>query len=176
MSYTFRVASCLLALSLFSPALAQSQSNPITPAPSEVSELASALARASSEEERERLLTRGNDSANSALLSALKELAHPLVQKGDYPEALRISKLAVRVAERGGDRARLGGALCDLGAIYSRRNLPAEASDYLQKCLAVFEEVGDKRGQARALQALGVTYDVQRRFEPAVESYEKVSR
>lgn len=173
MSYTFRVASCLLALSLFSPAPAQSQSNPNPRAASEVSELASALARASSEDERERLLARGSDAANGALLAALKELAHPLVQKGDYPEALRISKLAVRVAERGGDRAQLGGALCDLGAIYSRRNPPAEASDYLHKCLAIFEEVGDKRGQARALQALGVTYDVQRRFELAVESYEK---
>lgn len=173
MSYTFRVASCLLALSLISRAPAQSQSNPKPPSQPEASELASALARASSEEERERLLARGDGSTNGALLAALKELAHPLVQKGDYPEALRISKLAVRVAERGGDRARLGGALCDLGVVYSRRNPPTEASDYLQKCLAIFEEVGDKRGQARALQALGVTYDTQRRFEPAVESYEK---
>lgn len=175
MSSAFRVASCLLALSLslISPALAQTQSNPTPSVKSEVSELASALARASSEDERERLLTRGNDSTNGALLAALKELAHPLIQKGDYPEAVRISKLAVRVAERGGDRARLGGALCDLGAIYSRRSPPTEAQDYLEKCLAVFEEVGDKRGKARALQALGVTYDVQRRFELAVESYEK---
>ncbi|HEY0171456.1 MAG TPA: CHAT domain-containing protein [Pyrinomonadaceae bacterium] len=175
MSHTFRVASCLLALSLSlnSSARAQSPSSPNPPAPSEAGELASALARATSEEERERLLARGDDSTNGALLAALKELAHPLVQKGDYPEALRISKLAVRVAERGGDRARLGSALCDLGAIYGRRNPPTEASDYLQKCLAIFEEVGDKRGKARALQALGVTYDTQRRFELAVESYEK---
>ncbi|MET0621366.1 MAG: CHAT domain-containing protein, partial [Pyrinomonadaceae bacterium] len=175
MSYTFRVASCLLALSLslVEPARAQSQTNPNPSVSPEASELASALARASSEEERERLLARGDDSTNGALLAALKELVHPLVQKGDYTEALRISKLAVRVAERGGDRARLGGALCDLGAIYSRRNPPTEASDYLQKCLAIFEEVGDKRGKARALQSLGVTYDTQRRFELAVESYEK---
>jgi CHAT domain-containing protein len=175
MSHTFRVAPCLLALSLslLSPALAQSQAVPTLSAASEVSDLASALVRTSSEEEQERLLARNTDSANGALLTALKELANPLVQKGDYNEALRISKLAVRVAERGGDRARLGGALCDLGSIYGRRNPPTGALDYLQKCLAIFEEVGDKQGQARALQAMGVAYDTQRRFELAVECYDK---
>ncbi len=175
MTYTLRVALCLLSLGLclFSPALAQSQtvsSSSVTP---EVNELAAALTRAKSEEEQERLLAGDKDLKGGQLLAALKGMAHPLIQKGEYAEAARISKLAVRVAERDGDRARLGNALCDLGSVYSHRNPPTGALEQLEKSLLIFEEVGDKRGKARALQALGVTYDTQRRFEQAVEAYEQ---
>ena len=175
MTFKLRVALCSLSLclSLVSPAHAQSLKVSDTNVKTEVHALAAALTRAGSEAEQERLLERSKGSANVALVAALKEMAEPLVQKGDYNEAVRISKVALRVAERSGDRARVGGALCDVGSIYSRRNPPTEALEYLQKCLAVFEEVGDKGGKARALQALGVTYDTQRRHELAVETYEK---
>ena len=175
MSHTFRVALCVLLLSLshINSALAQSLQVSDSSPSSKVNELAEALTRAASLEEQERLLARNRAVPDGALLTALKGLADPLVQKGDYNEAARISKVALRVAERGGDRARLGNALCDVGSIYSRRNPPTEAPEYLQKSLAIFEDVGDKRGQARALHALGVTYDTQRRFELAVESYDK---
>ena len=175
MSLTFRVSLCLLALglSLVKPAWAQSQSVPNPPASSEVNDLAAALVGAASEEEQERLLGRKKELMNGALLDALKAHANPLVQKGDYAEALRISHLTVRIAERMGDRVRLGSALRDLGSIYGRQNPPTEALNYLQKSLAIFEEAGDKQEKARALHAIGVTYDTQRRFDLAVEYYDK---
>src|SRR5215212_6492728 len=109
MSSAFRVSFCILALSLslISPAPARSQSVPNPPIPSGVKDLASALVRAASEEEQERLLAQKQEMMNGSLLVALKELANPLVQKGDYAEALRISHLAVRIAERVGDRVGL---------------------------------------------------------------------
>src|SRR5215204_1145126 len=110
MTYTFRVALCLLSLSLFSPAPAQSQAVPVSSSASGVSELAVALARAGSDEEQERLLARGRETAGAELLAALRGLTYPLVQKGEYAEAARISRLAVRVAEKDGDRLRLGNA------------------------------------------------------------------
>jgi len=69
------------------------------------------------------------------LLVALKALADPLVQKGDYNEALRISQLALRIAEHMGSRTALANALCDLGSIYARRTPPQEALNYLRKTL-----------------------------------------
>ncbi len=175
MSFTFRVSLCLLALSLslVSPALAQSQSVPNPPTLSEVNDLAAALAAATSEEEQERLLARKNDLMNSSLLAALKALANPFVQKGDYVQALRISHLAVRIAERIGDRVGLGNAWCDLGLIYNRQNRAAQALDYYQKGLAIFEEIGDKKGKTRALVNIGVTHESQRRFDQALEYYDK---
>ena len=43
-------------------------------------------------------------------MAALRALAEPFVQKGDYNEALRISHLALRIAEKRGDRTRIANA------------------------------------------------------------------
>jgi tetratricopeptide (TPR) repeat protein len=153
MSFTLRVLLCLLALSLSSinPAIAQTQSVPNTPASSEVNDLAAALVAATSEEEQERLLAQKPDLMNSSLLTALKARADPLVQKGDYAQALRISQLAVSIAERVRDRVGLGNALNNLGGVYNRQNRYAQALECFQKSLVIFEEAGDKKGKAHSL-------------------------
>jgi CHAT domain-containing protein/Tfp pilus assembly protein PilF len=175
MSITFRNALSLLilCLSLITPALAQSQSVVTSSASADVKELAVALVRVKSEAEQEQLLTGKTDLKNAELLAALKTLVDPLVQKGEYNEALRISQLAVRIAEQMPDRLQLGLALYGVGAIQARRIPPKEALNYLEKSLAIFAELGAKKEQARALQAMGIAYDNERRRELAIETYEK---
>jgi CHAT domain-containing protein/tetratricopeptide (TPR) repeat protein len=175
MSFAFRAWLCVsaLSLSLINPVSAQSPSAPNAPAPSEVSDLAAALVGASSEEEQERLLARENDLTDGALLAALKAHANLLIRKGDYAEALRVSQLALRVAERIGDRVGVGNALCDLGLVYDRQNRPAQALDCFRKGLAIFEEAGDRKGKARALHDIGVSHSAQRRYDQALEWYGK---
>jgi CHAT domain-containing protein/tetratricopeptide (TPR) repeat protein len=161
----------IFSLSFITPAVAQSTPNGT--ASGDVKELAVALVRLKSGQEQEQLLTRQDDLKNGALLVALKKLADPFVRKGEYNEALRISHLAVRVAEKMGDRMQFGIAMCDLGAIYARRVPPKEALNYLEKSLAIFEEAGEKREQARALAAMGDAYENDRRRELAVQYYTK---
>ena len=175
MSLAFRKALPLLilSLSLITPALAQSSSNATEPDSPDVKDLAIALVRTKSEQEQDQLLTRKGDLKSGKLLVALKGLADPFVQRGEDNEALRISHLAVRVAEKTGDRMQLAVAMCDLGAIYARRVPPKDALSYLQKSLAVFEEAGDKKGQARALAAMGEAYENARQRPLAVQHYEK---
>ena len=175
MSLAFRKALPLLilSLSLITPALAQSSSNPTEPKSSDVKDLAVALVRTKSEQEQDQLLTRKVDLKSGELLVALKGLADPFVQRGQDNEALRISHLAVRVAEKTADRMQLAVAMCDLGTIYARRVPPKDALSYLQKSLAVFEEAGDKKEQARALAAMGEAYDNGRQRQLAVQHYEK---
>src|SRR5262249_225175 len=152
MSFAFRVSLCFLALilSLINPGPAQSQSIPNPSTSSEINDLAKELAGAMSEEEQERLLARKKDMVNSSLLTALRAFVSPLLKKGDLAQALRISQLAARVAERIGDRVGLGNALYDLGLIYNRQYRAAQARDCFQKSLAIFEELGDKKGKTRA--------------------------
>jgi tetratricopeptide (TPR) repeat protein len=174
MPIAFRKPLSLLifSLSFITSALGQSQtiSNPNS---TEAKNFAVALVRLKSEPEQEQLLAQNEQLRNASLLSALKALAEPVVQKGDYNEALRISHLAVRIAERIGDRTLVARALCDVGDIYGRRNPPKDAVTYLQKCLNIFEETGDKKGQAQALHSMAVAYDTERRHELAVQHYEK---
>src|SRR5215204_5968909 len=170
MPHTFRVALCLLALglSLFDPAPARSQSAANPHASAEVSELAAALSRAPSEEERERLLGGRKGLTNAELPAALNARAAPLMQKGDYAEALRVSQLAARLAERGGDRAALGEALHNTGLIYNRQNRAAQAVDSLQKSLAVFEGAGDQQAIARELHHIAIIHRQQGRPDQAL--------
>ena len=132
MKHAFRFALCLLFLSLFAPAPARPQAASNPPPSSEAGELAAALSRAPSEEEQERLLGGAKGPASGEVPAALNARAAPLMQRGDYAEALRISQLAARLAERGGDRAALGNALHNIGLIYNRQNRAAQALDSLR--------------------------------------------
>src|SRR6185369_15209403 len=162
----------ILSLSLITAAFGQSQT--VTNSPSAATkDFAAALVKLKSEAEQDQLLAQKPELIDESLLAALKAAAETIVQKGDYNEALRISNLALHIAEKGGDRARIANSLCEIGNIYARRNPPKEAETYLKKCLNGFEEIGNKKGQARALQSLAVAYDTERRHELAVEYYEK---
>ena len=173
MSITFRkvLSLLILGLSLIIQASAQSQVANST-APPEVKDLAVALVRVKSVTEQDQLLTQ-NESRNASLLAALKALADPLIQKGNLNEALRISRLAVRVAEKTGDDMQVGLALYEVGAIQAHRIPPEEAITYLEKSLAIFEELGARKEQARALLAMGIAYNNERRRELAIKTSEK---
>lgn len=163
----------ILSLSLITAAFGQSQTVNNSATPAAAKDFAAALVKLRSEAEQDQLLAQKPELIDDSLLAALKALAETIVQKGDYNEALRISNLALRVAEKSGDRARVANAFCEIGNIYARRNPPKEAETYLKKCLNGFEEIGNKKGQARAFQSLAFVYDTERRHELAVEFYEK---
>jgi CHAT domain-containing protein/Tfp pilus assembly protein PilF len=167
MSIAFRRALTLpvLSISLITVAFGQSQTAS--------KDFAAALVKLKSETEQDQLLAQKPELIDDSLMAALKSLAEPIVQKGDYNEALRISNLALRVAEKSGDRKRVANALCEIGDIYGRRNPPKEAETYLKRCLNIFEETADKKGQAHALHSLAVAYDTERRHELAAEFYDK---
>ena len=173
MSIRFRRALSLLivGLSPITVALGQSLQNSAVSAGTK--DFAAALVKVKSEAEQDQLLAQKPELIDNSLMAALKTLAEPIVQKGDYNEGLRISNLALRIAEKSGDRKSVANALCETGDIYARRNPPKEAETYLKKCLNVFEEISDKNGQAHAYHSLAVAYDTERRHELAVEFYEK---
>lgn len=173
MSIRFRKALSfvILNLSLITPVLAQSDS--LTES-TDTKNLAVALAQTKSEAEQNTLLAQKKELINTALLAELKAVVNPIIQKGDYVEAARVSHIALRIAEQLGDRRALGVALCDLGAIYGRQmNKTKESLNYLQKSVSIFDEVGDKGQKARALHAIGVTMNLERRSESSLEYYEK---
>ncbi len=136
-------------------------------------DLAEALLKATTAEEQERLLAEEQELMNSSLLAALKKLADPLTDNGDYAQALRSYQLAARIAERIGDRKGLGIALADVGAIYIGQNRHAQALDSLQKSLAIGEETGDKEVMARVLFMIGNVHRLQNRPDQALMPYHR---
>jgi CHAT domain-containing protein len=171
-----RLSACFvvvgLSLSFIRPAIAESQSVPEAPA-AEVKELAAALVGAASGDEQERLLESRKQLMNRALLDALKAISDPIYEKSDYPRALKICQLTVRIAERIGDKIGLGHALLDIGVIHARQLRIAQALESLQKSLALFEAAGYKKGIAGALLNIGIAYVLDQRFEEALPLYEQ---
>jgi CHAT domain-containing protein len=166
MSLAFRkpLSLLIISLGLVTPVLGQA---------TDAKDFAVTLVRLKSEGEQDQLLSQKQELRNGALLAAFRTLADQLVLKGDYNEALRVSHLALRVAEKIGDRPLLGTALCDLGSLYARRIPPKNAVSYLEKSLEIFQETGMKSEQARALAALGDAYENDRRRDLAVQYYKK---
>src|SRR6185436_6669180 len=117
MPITFRRALSLLilGLSLITAAPGQSQAVIDSGASTGTKDFAAALVKLKSEAEQDQLLAQKPGLVNDSLMAALKILAEPIVQKGDYNEGLRIANLALRIAEKSGDRTRVGNALCEIG-------------------------------------------------------------
>jgi CHAT domain-containing protein/Tfp pilus assembly protein PilF len=174
--FGWRLSFLALSLSLISSAVAQSpRSSSVSPPHQSLSvkDLAAALAEAGSEEEQERLLTRDQALINSSLLAELKDLIRSRINKGENAQSLRMAQLAVRIAERIGDRAGLSDALTNLGGIYLGQYRYAEALNYLQKGLAIYEESGEKKGMADTLRVLGNLHSRQARYDQAIEHYNR---
>lgn len=163
----------ILSLGLIVSVSGQTQTVSDSSASPDMKDFAVALVKLKTEAEQDQLLAQKPALVDGSLLVALKTLTDPIVLKSEYNEALRISHLALRIAEKLQERSRVATALCDVGAIYARRQPPKEAVNYLQKCLTAFEELGDKKGQARALQAFGAAYDNDRAPKLALTSYQK---
>ena len=67
----------------------------------------------------------------------------------------------------------LGQSPCAGSEISDRRTPPQEVINYWQKCLTIFEEHDDKKGQTQALHSMAVVHDAERRHQLALELYEK---
>ena len=102
MSLTLRRVLCLLTLtlnfSLFNAAFAQPKSLVNGSSTTEVNELAAALVRTKSDSEQQELLSQHGELLNNSLLAALKSLATPLIQKGEYAEELGENNYRKRVS------------------------------------------------------------------------------
>lgn len=164
MKYLSCVLCCVISLFGLFSALAQ-------PLSSAETALAEALVKAVTEEEQERLLAQEKERMNSSLLAALKKLADPYINKGEYAQSLKIYQLAARIAARSGERRWLGSAMADVGASYLGQHRLAQALDPLQKSLAICEETGDKEVMARVLFMLGNLHRIQNRPDQALPVY-----
>ncbi|KAG9040639.1 hypothetical protein FS837_000371 [Tulasnella sp. UAMH 9824] len=67
--------------------------------------------------------------------------------------------------------ARSGGLLHALGWIELRNGVTYKAQEYFRQSLEISESVGDEKGKARAMNAIGQAYYLQDKYSEAEESY-----
>ena len=151
---------------------AQTQSVPNPPTLSEVKDLAAALVAQRPRKSRSGCW-RGKRPGEQLALSRAEGDCRSLVQKGDYAQALRISQLAARIAERIGDRVGLGNALM----IWESSTIVRAARRRLwiafRRASLFLKRLATRRESSYALLDIGIANDSERRFDQALEYYEK---
>ena len=78
--------------------------------------------------------------------------------RGHWHDGVRANQIALRVAERLGDRAAQASAHNDLGLAYARQGRYARAITHQRESLAVSRELGDRPAQAAVLSNLSLAY------------------
>ena len=91
---------------------------------------------------------------------------------GDQRTAARMARESVDAAKKIGDKPSLAAALTRLGnALMS--DSPGEAREPFAEALALFEEVGDVRGQARGYNHLGIAATFEGRLDDAQQAFSR---
>ncbi|HEY7396116.1 MAG TPA: AAA family ATPase [Gemmatimonadaceae bacterium] len=91
---------------------------------------------------------------------------------GDSATAIRIANEGVEMAERLGEPALLGDALIRLGTA-TLSEAPGHAHSIYARALALYESIGDTRGQARSYGNLGIAAQFESRLDEAVQAFDR---
>lgn len=169
MSFAFRAALCWLALSL---SLVNSSSAQTHASASE-KDLAEALAGATSEAARARLLVEKKELLTVELARALNSHGDRSVKRGEYTGAQASYTLALGVAEQLGDQREVARTLHNLGHTHRLQGDFAPAMECFRRELALHEALGDRAGVANALIGVGLIHWLRGDFTQALEQYRK---
>ncbi len=115
------------------------------------------------------------DLTPSVLLGkALRNAGWMAMRQNDYPEALAFYRRSVEIWQSLDDESGKANALMDLGFLFANefgRNV--EGAPYFQQALAIYEKLGDLRGQANCYNQLGLDAYNLGDFLAAHQSFEK---
>lgn len=141
---------------------------------SAVAELASELAAAPDDQTREALLATTPDLLTRDLLVLLSGQSDRYYATGDYPRALTINRLNLRIAEILGSKPDQASVWRNIGNLYYLTREYPKAVDAYRKSVALVTEDGDRKFELGGLwTALGLSYAGLGDTAPAIESYQK---
>lgn len=103
-------------------------------------------------------------------ISVLMMMSQTYGRLGDQRTAARMARESAEAAKRLGDKALLAAALTRFASALLWGS-PGEAREPFAEALALYEEIGDVRGQVRAYNNLGVTATAEGRLDDAQQAY-----
>jgi tetratricopeptide (TPR) repeat protein len=135
------------------------------------SDLAGALAAATTAEEREALLAAEPDLVGRSVVTALSRIASGAAAARNYPRAQELFERALELARRTKSRKEEGEALQNLGnTLYFQRKFPEGLTAYEER-LALERDRGDDGAMAAALVGIGTMRYSLAEYTEALEKY-----
>jgi CHAT domain-containing protein len=160
---------CLCVLLLF--CVSAQQSSPIDP---KYAPLAQRLFTAD-EAGRAALLAANPSQANPDLVRTLNEMAGQVYDREDFTHALPMFQITLAVALQIGDRSGEAAARFDLGlTLVSLYRLDDAMASY-DRALAIYRELGDRKGVIQVLNAEGIAFKDAGDFNAALPYLEKAA-
>jgi tetratricopeptide (TPR) repeat protein/CHAT domain-containing protein len=135
--------------------------------------LADALADATADEARERLLESNPRLVSADLRAMLAQRVDQLYVMQNFDVALSLLRLVERVAIEAGDRAGLASAYHNTANILYFKQQFAESVELYRRRLAIEEDLGNRDGQADAWRGLATVQYSQGDYVTALASYQR---
>lgn len=112
---------------------------------------------------------------NQELVIQFKEVIGDIYRsKKDYKNAVSSYLGIILAAERQNDQENLGKGNLALAHTYSSMGAYEKASDYYQRAIDNYDNLGKKREKASAIQALGYNYSKSNQFTKSIETFENL--
>ena len=136
-------------------------------------DLAEALAKARSEQERAALLAEEKELITSKLAQALVDQGHRLFSLSNFDQAGAAYLISQNIAEQIGDKAALARALNSMASVHRAHGNYAQALEDIRKSLELSEALKDKPRIAAALNSLGEIHLDLGEYRRALEYFQK---
>lgn len=112
---------------------------------------------------------------NQELIIQFREVIGQIyLSKKDYKNAVSSFLAIILTAERQNDQESLGKGNLALANTYSDMGAYNKASDYYQRAIDSFNNLGKKRDKANAIQALGYNYSNSNQFSKSITTFESL--
>ncbi|MEO9966550.1 MAG: ATP-binding protein [Reichenbachiella sp.] len=110
---------------------------------------------------------------NQELIIEFKEvIGNIYLSKRDYKKAVNSYLGIILAAERQNDQDNLGKGNLALAKTYSSMGAYEKATDYYQRAIKNFDDLGKKREKASAIQELGYNYSRSNQFDKSISTFE----
>lgn len=122
-------------------------------------------------------LDQAESLGNQELIIQFREVIGDIyLSKKDYKNAVSSFLAIILTAERQNDQASLGKGNIALANTYSSMGAYEKASDYYQRAISNYENLGKKRDKASAIQALGYNYSNSNQFDKSIATFEALHK
>ncbi|UXX78978.1 ATP-binding protein [Reichenbachiella carrageenanivorans] len=120
-------------------------------------------------------LDQAESLGNQELIIQFKEVIGEIyLTKKDYKNAVSSFLSIILTAERQDDQVNLGRGNLALADTYSDMGAYDKASDYYQRAIDNFENLGRRREKANAIQALGLNYSNSNQLTKSISTFESL--
>lgn len=106
--------------------------------------------------------------------TALSAISHTYHERGDYRKAFQSALRCLQLSEAANNRLTKAHALSEMAHVYILQNSPQQAIEYLEKAMAIYQELGDRAQLAIKRFSIVTQQQAAGNYEQAIATYREM--